>query len=1252
MMKKFLHIVSLIVFFLIALFDEISAQGSNCATADPFCTGTTYSFPNSTNVPDAGSVGCLGSTPNPAYYYMEIDQNGSMTINISQTDNSGNGIDVDFICWGPFNSLNSACASNLFSNSGVDCSYSTAAQETCVIPNAQIGEVYVLLLTNFNGSPGTITFSQTGGAGSADCSLLCGVTGFTANPSACAPATNTYSVSGTLSINNPPATGTLTISNSCGGSQVYNAPFSTSINYNFTNITANGGGCTVTATWSADANCNTSVNYTAPAPCTVTPCSMTNINANIGACDPATTTYAVTGTLSFSNAPATGQLIVETCGGNQQVLNAPFTSPVNINIPSVPADGTTNCDVTAYFTADPSCTISVGPYTEPVCLCNMDTMNIVINPCDLATNDYSIDVHLVFTSPPSTGQLVIQNCSGDQVTINAPFTSPINTSITGINSDGTANCSVTAYFTADPGCTITSPTFTEPASCACPADAGQTNAAITGNATNNYILCQNDQIDLNEVNSSDPNDVGSINGTAYAPGIGFLIYTCPPTAGLDPVSDPCFAGAISPASPAFFDINDPASWYAAFPAGTFTNNTMYYVPFTFYNAGSLTYNVNCWDVGAPVAVTYLDPIVANGVENCQAGTVTVTVSGGYPALFGGNFTASALSPASASFNNTTCGNNGTIVISGLQGGDNYSFTITDDNGCPYTFSGGPFTAPDVPVITPAGPFCLSDPSTNLSATFPGGTWNGTGITNTTTGTFDPATAGLGTHQIIYTAPGCGSSDTIQVVVNDVFDATITPAGPFCASNANTFLVAADPGGTWSGPGIVNASTGEFSPSTAGAGTHTITYTIGGGCGDTQTTNIQVIADADATINPAGPFCITDPALNLTAVQTGGVWSGTGITSAANGTFNPATAGTGTHTITYTISGVCGDTQTTDIIVTDTIASTITPAGPYCLDHAAVNLTAANPGGTWSGTGITNANTGTFDPAVSGPGSFVITYTIGGNCGTTSTTTIVVNDLPAVSFTVDNASGCTPVQFTVTNTSTPVGTNCSWSVNGNPVSSGCASYSDTYVIPGCYDISLETTDANGCTSSATVVDMVCVYAIPNADFDWGPTDATVLDPVINFTNQSTGASSYEWNFAGLDSSNAVNPSFTFPDNEAGSYDVCLTATSPNGCQDSICKIIVIYDEFLVYVPNAFTPDGDGVNDIFMPIVSGHDPKAYEFMIFNRWGELIFSATSSQVGWDGTYKGVMSKEDVYVWKLKLKREYDGEKKVYYGHVSLLK
>src|SRR5690606_20818979 len=121
--------------------------------------------------------------------------------------------------------------------------------------------------------------------------------------------------------------------------------------------------------------------------------------------------------------------------------------------------------------------------------------------------------------------------------------------------------------------------------------------------------------------------------------------------------------------------------------------------------------------------------------------------------------------------------------------------------------------------------------------------------------------------------------------------------------------AVDAGGTWSGNGITDANLGTFDPATAGPGTHTVTYTIAGSCGDVDTEDIIINPDMDATITAAGPFCTTDPALSLTAVDGGGTWSGTGITNPALGIFDPSIAGDGVWTVTYTIGGMCGDIQT-------------------------------------------------------------------------------------------------------------------------------------------------------------------------------------------------------------------------------------------------------------------------------------------------------------------------------------------------------
>jgi hypothetical protein len=149
-------------------------QGGTCITARPFCTGTTYTFPASTGTTaETGpSYDCLGSQPNPAWYYLKIKTSGNIVIDIAQTDAGGTGRDVDFICWGPFTSPTAPCTAQLTQPNVVDCSYSGGATETCTIPAAVVGEYYILLLTNFANVPATITFSQTGGTGATDCGIV------------------------------------------------------------------------------------------------------------------------------------------------------------------------------------------------------------------------------------------------------------------------------------------------------------------------------------------------------------------------------------------------------------------------------------------------------------------------------------------------------------------------------------------------------------------------------------------------------------------------------------------------------------------------------------------------------------------------------------------------------------------------------------------------------------------------------------------------------------------------------------------------------------------------------------------------------------------------------------------------------------------------------------------------------------------------------------------------------------------------
>jgi hypothetical protein len=149
---------------------KLNGQGLFCQTSEPFCTGSIYTFPAGTtgDAQSGANYGCLSTQPAPAWYHMLIDDPGPITIYMYSTPL----VDIDFICWGPFTDPYDPCVQGLTANKIVSCSYSSNPTENCYIPNGQTGQYYILLITNFSRDPCEITFSQTGGTGSTDCTIL------------------------------------------------------------------------------------------------------------------------------------------------------------------------------------------------------------------------------------------------------------------------------------------------------------------------------------------------------------------------------------------------------------------------------------------------------------------------------------------------------------------------------------------------------------------------------------------------------------------------------------------------------------------------------------------------------------------------------------------------------------------------------------------------------------------------------------------------------------------------------------------------------------------------------------------------------------------------------------------------------------------------------------------------------------------------------------------------------------------------
>jgi gliding motility-associated-like protein len=121
-----------------------------------------------------------------------------------------------------------------------------------------------------------------------------------------------------------------------------------------------------------------------------------------------------------------------------------------------------------------------------------------------------------------------------------------------------------------------------------------------------------------------------------------------------------------------------------------------------------------------------------------------------------------------------------------------------------------------------------------------------------------------------------------------------------------------------------------------------------------------------------------------------------------------------------------------------------------------------------------------------------------------------------------------------------------------------------------------------------------------------------------------------------------------------YEVCLQATNAFGCTDTLCQDVPMISELLVYVPNAFTPDNDGLNDLFTPSVLGILPNTYVFKVFDRWGHVVFETREIGQGWNGSFQngGYYVQEDVYIWQIEGQDVRNAEIQVFQGHVTVVR
>ncbi len=333
------------------------------------------------------------------------------------------------------------------------------------------------------------------------------------------------------------------------------------------------------------------------------------------------------------------------------------------------------------------------------------------------------------------------------------------------------------------------------------------------------------------------------------------------------------------------------------------------------------------------------------------------------------------------------------------------------------------------------------------------------------------------------AAGCINVDSIFVSVTGTGSISFGNTGPFCVMQTPSNITATPSGGTFSGTGITDGALGTFDPAIAGTGLTTITYnfTDGNGCSGSATVDVTVLASPTVTLDPIGPFCVTDPDTLLVGLPAGGTYTGVGIIDGMNGRFDPGVAGPGTHTISYTFTNAqnCSETATADITVGAIPSVQLDGAGPFCRSNPPVILTGTPAGGLFYGTGITDTMGGVFDPSQAVAGSNMIQYVFHhpDGCSNSAFTEIIV---PVPNIQITAAGPYCSTDAAVILNATPAG----GTFSGTGITNGASGIFDP-VIAGAGDhiITYDYTDGNGCLGTGTTTITVSDCNGNFGDFVW-------------------------------------------------------------------------------------------------------------------------------------------------------------------------
>lgn len=540
-----------------------------------------------------------------------------------------------------------------------------------------------------------------------------------------------------------------------------------------------------------------------------------------------------------------------------------------------------------------------------------------------------------------------------------------------------------------------------------------------------------------------------------------------------------------------------------------------------------------------------------------------------------------------------------------------------------------------------------------------GTWSPN--TSSANGIFDPSmdNDGIYTYTVSGIAPCPSATSEVEVTIipNPIVQENITPISCFDADDGEIILDISPSVGNvvnWTFPNstvisqqdIFNLSPGNYEYEVISAN----------GCITTNSIVMNEPAELDIQLMVTFQTCPLVCDGSIIATSNNGIgnvqYSIDGVTF-GNGTFNGLCSGN--YLITVIDDNGCQNTINT--VVTDLGTSNepnINPFSNVCEEGGTINLTADIAGGTWTGFGIVDNANGIFDPAQTGIGIFNIIYTIQGQCGGDDTLAVSVVGNPVGTIEFSDTLGCLPFLVSFSNpASNASNVSCEWNMgDGNTINS-CNTFDYTFTNSGCFDVSLTLENADGCSTTIMADQQICVLAIPDASFEYNSLTFNESETIFQANALDSNLTNYTWIENGIDVGQTTSFEFDFQSYpNVNETEICLSVINDAGCANISCETIIYKENFTLYIPNTFSPNSDGVNDEFYPVIYKTLPESFELLIFNRWGQLVFETNEINASWDGTFKSEHAEIDTYVYKITYKLYNDPNTYTQKGHVNLIR